>query len=282
MLLPRILTALVLLAALLPALITGNAMPFLAITLIMIAAAGWEWGRLNGLTLVPALGIGGVVFLACVMLWDTGWVGQVPAWLWWLTTGCWVLGGALALKAGPQGWPRLSKSLRLLLGTFILVVAWLALASAKLRGLDFILSALCVVWMADIAAYAAGRLFGRRKLAPAISPGKSWEGVMGGMVGVLLLAVVWLNVEVAIFGQSTSVFAVLWGRLGSLGLLVSLIFLCMLSVMGDLVESLVKRAVGAKDSSALLPGHGGVLDRVDALLPVLPAVMALASLAAAS
>lgn len=282
MLLPRILTALVLLAALLPALITGNAMPFLAITLIMIAAAGWEWGRLNGLTLVPALGIGGVVFLACVMLWDTGWVGQVPAWLWWLTTGCWVLGGALALKAGPQGWPRLSKSLRLLLGTFILVVAWLALASAKLRGLDFILSALCVVWMADIAAYAAGRLFGRRKLAPAISPGKSWEGVMGGMVGVLLLAVVWLNVEVAIFGQSTSVFAVLWGRLGSLGFLVSLVFLCMLSVMGDLVESLVKRAVGAKDSSALLPGHGGVLDRVDALLPVLPAVMALASLAAAS
>lgn len=282
MLLPRILTALVLLAALLPALITGNAMPFLAITLIMIAAAGWEWGRLNGLTLVPALGIGGVVFLACVMLWDTGWVGQVPAWLWWLTTGCWVLGGALALKAGPQGWPCLSKSLRLLLGTFILVVAWLALASAKLRGLDFILSALCVVWMADIAAYAAGRLFGRRKLAPAISPGKSWEGVMGGMVGVLLLAVVWLNVEVAIFGQSTSVFAVLWGRLGSLGFLVALVFLCMLSVMGDLVESLVKRAVGAKDSSALLPGHGGVLDRVDALLPVLPAVMALASLAAAS
>lgn len=282
MLLPRILTALVLLAALLPALITGNAMPFLAITLIMIAAAGWEWGRLNGLTLVPALGIGGLVFLACVMLWDTGWVGHVPAWLWWLTTGCWVLGGALALKAGPQGWPRLSKALRLLLGTFILVVAWLALASAKLRGLDFILSALCVVWMADVAAYAAGRLFGRRKLAPAISPGKSWEGVMGGMAGVLLLALVWLNVEAAIFGQTTSVFAVLWGRLGTVGFLVSLIFLCMLSVMGDLVESLVKRAVGAKDSSALLPGHGGVLDRVDALLPVLPAVMALASLAAAS
>lgn len=282
MLLPRILTALVLLAALLPALITGNAMPFLAITLIMIAAAGWEWGRLNGLTLVPALGIGAVVFLACVMLWDTGWVGHVPAWLWWLTTGCWVLGGALALKAGPQGWPRLSKALRLLLGTFILVVAWLALASAKLRGLDFILSALCVVWMADIAAYAAGRLFGRRKLAPAISPGKSWEGVMGGVAGVLVLALVWLNVEATIFGQSTSVFAVLLGRLGTVGFLVSLFFLCMLSVMGDLVESLVKRAVGAKDSSALLPGHGGVLDRVDALLPVLPAVMALASLAAVS
>jgi phosphatidate cytidylyltransferase len=282
MLLPRILTALVLLAALLPALITGNAMPFLAITLIMIAAAGWEWGRLNGLTLVPALGIGAVVFLACVMLWDTGWVGHVPAWLWWLTTGCWVLGGALALKAGPQGWPRLSQALRLLLGTFILVVAWLALASAKLRGLDFILSALCLVWMADIAAYAAGRLFGRRKLAPAISPGKSWEGVIGGVAGVMLLALVWLNVEVAVFGDSTSVFALLWSRLGPIGLLVSLAFLCMLSVMGDLVESLVKRAVGAKDSSALLPGHGGVLDRVDALLPVLPAVMALASLAAAS
>ena len=279
MLLPRILTALVLLAALLPALISGNPMPFLAITLIMIAAAGWEWGRLNGLSLGPALALGGVVFLSCVMLWDAGWVAKVPAWVWWLTTGCWVLGGALALKAGPQGWPRLSTAARLLLGAIMLVVAWLALASAKLRGLDFILSALCVVWMADVAAYAAGRLFGRRKLAPAISPGKSWEGVMGGMVGVLLLALVWLKIEAAVFGQSTSVFAVLLSRLGVLGLLVSLTFLCMLSVMGDLVESLVKRAVGAKDSSALLPGHGGVLDRVDALLPVLPAVMALASLA---
>ena len=133
--------------------------------------------------------------------------------------------------------------------------------------------------MADIAAYFGGRAFGRRKLAPSISPGKSWEGVWSGMVGVGLLSVGWMAAESAGFLVGPpSLFLVIRGNMGWMGLLLAIVFLCALSVMGDLVESLAKRAVGAKDSSRLLPGHGGVLDRVDALLPALPAAMALASL----
>ena len=134
--------------------------------------------------------------------------------------------------------------------------------------------------MADIAAYFGGRAFGRRKLAPTISPGKSWEGVWSGMAGVLLLA---LRVALAIDRVAAGRFAqplhaCCRARFGWLGLLLALVlFLAAMSVVGDLFESLVKRSAGAKDSSGLLPGHGGVLDRVDALLPVFPLALALAS-----
>jgi phosphatidate cytidylyltransferase len=139
-----------------------------------------------------------------------------------------------------------------------------------------VLSALCIVWVADIGAYFAGRNFGKRKLAPSISPGKTWEGVYGGLVGVALLAALWLLViDRALPVDGPSVFAQIESRLGVVGLIFGCAVLAGLSVVGDLFESLVKRAAGAKDSSRLLPGHGGVLDRIDALLPVLPAAMAL-------
>ncbi len=278
MLIPRVITALVLLALLLPALLAAAVWPFALLTLVMIGAAGWEWGRLNGIAQLPSLALGGLVAVVCAVAWQVGWAASPPSALWWLATACWVLGGAMALRAGPAAWPALSRPARVVLGTVVLCVAWLALAAAKARGLNFILSAFCVVWMADVAAYFGGRTFGKRKLAPAISPGKSWEGVWSGMCGVLLLGLVWLHFETAVFGSEGSVFHVL-RQLGWGGFVVGLVFLCTLSVMGDLVESLAKRAVGAKDSSHLLPGHGGVLDRVDALLPALPAVMALASIA---
>jgi len=134
-----------------------------------------------------------------------------------------------------------------------------------------------VVWMADIAAYFWGRAFGRNKLAPTISPGKSWEGAYGGVAGVQLLAVGWIAAEDHLDLGSASVFRLLQQAHGWGGLLLAALLLAALSVVGDLFESLVKRAAGAKDSSNLLPGHGGVLDRVDALLPVLPAAMALIS-----
>jgi phosphatidate cytidylyltransferase len=137
---------------------------------------------------------------------------------------------------------------------------------------------MCIVWAADVAAYFGGRALGRRKLAPSISPGKSWEGVWSGMLGALALAWAWIAVENVWSAAGPSVFSVLLARHGLVLLAVSLIALCALSVVGDLIESMAKRAVGAKDSSRLLPGHGGVLDRIDALLPVLPAVMALVSL----
>jgi phosphatidate cytidylyltransferase len=169
--------------------------------------------------------------------------------------------------------------LRLLLGLVLLWIGWLALAQARALSVNFVLSALCGVWMADIAAYAAGRAFGRRKLAPSISPGKSWEGVFGGMFGVVLLGVIWtLWIDRALPVDGPSLFSHLRQQFGWLGVVVAALALAALSVVGDLFESLVKRAAGAKDSSRLLPGHGGVLDRIDALLPVLPAAMALRSL----
>lgn len=278
MLLPRVITALVLMAVLLPALLAANPLPFAALMVVLIGAGGWEWGKLNGLGAVPALALGLATAMLCALAWWAGWAQQTPSAAWWLATACWVLGGSLALKHGPAAWPALSRPARLVIGTVVLVAAWLAMAAARTRGLNFILSAFCVVWMADIAAYFGGRAFGKHKLAPAISPGKSWEGVWSGMLGVGLLALGWIHFEAQVFGQAGSVFHLMQQRLGWSGLLLGLVFLCMLSVTGDLMESLAKRAVGAKDSSRLLPGHGGVLDRVDALLPVLPAVMALTSL----
>ena len=121
----------------------------------------------------------------------------------------------------------------------------------------------------------AGRTIGGPKLAPSISPGKSWEGVWGGMAGVLALCIAWLLLD----ATGESLYARLAAQHGLVVTLLSMVFLAALSVVGDLVESLVKRSAGAKDSSGLLPGHGGVLDRVDALLPTLPLAMMLASFA---
>jgi phosphatidate cytidylyltransferase len=132
--------------------------------------------------------------------------------------------------------------------------------------------------MADVAAYFGGKAFGRRKLAVAISPGKSWEGVWSGMVGVLLLSLFWVWLDGHAPVDGPSLYTRLYSTLGLLAMAPALLALCALSVVGDLIESLVKRAAGAKDSSRLLPGHGGVLDRVDALLPVLPAALALITL----
>lgn len=278
MLLQRVITALVLLALLLPALLADSLLPFAGLTLLMLGAAGWEWGRLNGLAPSGAMAMGAVVALTCAAAWWAGWAVAAPSAVWWFACACWAFGGALALRAGPSAWPGLPRGARVLLGWLVLSVAWLALAAAKQRGLGFILSALCLVWAADIAAYFGGKAFGRRKLAPSISPGKSWEGVWSGMLGVALLAWAWITLEARWPVIAPSVFATLLASHGLALLVVAIAALCALSVVGDLMESLAKRAVGAKDSSRLLPGHGGVLDRIDALLPTLPAVMALASL----
>jgi len=136
----------------------------------------------------------------------------------------------------------------------------------------------CLVWAADIAAYFGGKAFGKRKLAPAISPGKSWEGVWSGMTGVLVLSAGWIAMDRSWAVDSASLYTRLDERYGVIGLMLVLIFLAAMSVVGDLVESLVKRSAGAKDSSGLLPGHGGVLDRIDALLPVLPLALAMSSI----
>lgn len=275
MLRQRVITALVLVSIMLAALSAGSAWPFAVLTLVMIAAAGWEWGRLNQSGGPLALAMGVVLACAGALALAAGWTAQAPAAIWWLTLGLWVASGWLALRAGPTAWPQLPRLARWSLGLAALWAAWLSVAQARSVGINFLLSVLCLVWMADVAAYFGGRAFGRRKLAPSISPGKSWEGVWSGMLGVLVLAAFWIWLDTRGGFDGPSVYTRLWQSLGGLGMLVALLSLCALSVVGDLVESLVKRAAGAKDSSRLLPGHGGVLDRVDALLPVVPAALAL-------
>ncbi len=207
-----------------------------------------------------------------------GWSDRAPPLLWWLTLVLWLVAGSVALRSGPKAWPQLPRVARCAVGLLALWAAWLALTQARAIGINFMLSLLCLVWMADVAAYFGGRAFGKRKLAPSISPGKSWEGVWSGMVGVLLLAAFWIWLDRVMGYEGSSLYSRLRASLGIGGMTLALLALCGFSVMGDLIESLVKRAAGAKDSSQLLPGHGGVLDRVDALLPVLPAALALVTL----
>jgi phosphatidate cytidylyltransferase len=277
MLKQRVITALVLLAVLLPTLFARAAWPFALLTLLGFSAAGWEWSRLNGaagsaIALAVALGA------ACAAAFWAGWGAAAPAAAWWGATLVWVLGGAWLLRSGTVAWPQLPKGLRIAIGLVLLWTAWLALVNAKAIGVNFILSVFCLVWAADIAAYFGGRAFGRRKLAPSISPGKSWEGVWSGMVGALLLAVLWLLVERALAVDSKSLYDALRDRFNVVVIALGVMFLAAMSVVGDLFESLVKRSAGAKDSSRLLPGHGGVLDRIDALLPVFPIALAMASI----
>ncbi len=277
MLRQRVITAVVLLALLLPALFAAASWPFALLTLAMICAAGWEWGRLNGLAPLSALGVAAAVLLLSLLISRQHLPVAEQALPWRLTALAWALAGGLALKLGPEAWPKLPLATRWLLGIALLAAGWNALTAARGIGINFLLSAMALVWTADIAAYFGGRRFGRRKLAPSISPGKSWEGAVSGVAGVVLLALLWLWLDAHLAVDSASVFSRL-KQLGGIGtLLVGCAALAALSVVGDLFESLVKRAAGAKDSSALLPGHGGVLDRIDALLPVLPAAMAVAT-----
>jgi phosphatidate cytidylyltransferase len=196
----------------------------------------------------------------------------------WLVVGSfWIGVGAWLISRGVQGWGSIPKWWRVSIGLLLLSFAWLAVVQARLVGINFLLSLLVTVWVADIGAYFAGRRFGKKKLAVRISPGKSWEGVYGGVAAVLLLAVAWSLWSP--LDDSPSVYAKLLGGQGWLMVLLGALLMVAMSVVGDLVESLVKRSAGMKDSSALLPGHGGVLDRVDALLPTLPLGMMLYSLA---
>ncbi len=277
MLKQRVITALVLMAFLLPALFAASAWPFALLSLVLMAAAGWEWGRLNGAG-AASVPMGLLLAVLCAAALWAGWAAAPPALVWWAATAVWVLGGAFVLRGGPAAWPLVPRALRWAGGLALLWTAWLALAHAKSLGINFILSVFCLVWAADIAAYFGGRAFGKRKLAPAISPGKSWEGVWSGMAGALVLAGLWLLADGAWLMDSASLYTLVAARFSLAGLALVVVFLAAMSVVGDLFESLVKRSAGAKDSSGLLPGHGGVLDRVDALLPAFPLALAWVSL----
>jgi phosphatidate cytidylyltransferase len=294
MLKQRVITALVLLAIVLPALFYKTATPFCAVALLLIGAGAWEWGRLNALGPTASVGLAMFCVLLCGLAWYAGWLDKPLPWLWAAAGAAWVLAGGWLLRNGVIGWPRIPAALRVSGGLLALCLAWLAVAQARVVGINFLLSVLLLVWVADIFAYFAGRTFGGRfskgKLAPSISPGKSWEGVWGGMAGVVVVSLVWLSLGGAMgpgaagsgSGAGVPAGQTLYSRLaehhGIAMMLLAVVFLSAMSVVGDLVESLVKRSAGVKDSSGLLPGHGGVLDRVDALLPTLPLAMMLAAL----
>ena len=278
MLRQRVITALILVALLLPTLLTSSVVPFSLFALVLAVAGAWEWARLNGLSGYRAYGYAALVLAAAAatLMVDGLLLRSGLGWVW--LSVMWVVLCCLLLPQGPQGWGRLPAGFRLVIGLVVMFSTWLALTHARGVGVNFLLSVMCLVWASDVSAYFAGHRWGRRRLAPTISPGKTWEGVAGACTGVLLLGLLWMAAERHLVLGEPSIFGRALRDFGGLGLVVVVTVLVALGVVGDLFESMIKRVVGAKDSSQLLPGHGGVLDRVDALLPVLPAAMAVLAL----
>jgi len=281
MLKQRIITALIMLGVLLYATLHPSPLPFIGVTLVLVACGAWEWARLNQYGAVPSVLSGLACALLCAGIWLAGGATMHFHVLWTVTGSAWVLLGAWLLRFGTPAWRAIPRPLRWLGGPWVMAVAWLAAMQARLIGINFLFSVLVLVWAADVFAYFTGRALGgrffRNKLAPSISPGKTWEGALGGLLGVLLCAWGWMQMEAHYSVDSASLYSRLYAMGGPM-LLLSVVFLCAMSVVGDLLESLFKRAAGVKDSSQLLPGHGGVLDRLDALLPTLPLTMMLLEL----
>ena len=237
MLKQRIITALVLLLVLLPALFYPSPEPFSVLVLLLIAAGAWEWGRLNSCSQTVALLGALICLLLCGLSWSLGLLYRPVPMVWSVAGGLWVLLGGALLRKGPPFWPSIPPGLRWSAGLGALWVTWLAVVQARVIGINLLLSMLVLVWVADIAAYFAGKAFGGRfsaaKLAPSISPGKSWEGVWGGMLGVVALALAWRWAD-----QVWQLPPSLYSRLGTQGvwfLLLSVLFLAAMSVVGDLV-----------------------------------------------
>ncbi|THU03745.1 phosphatidate cytidylyltransferase [Lampropedia puyangensis] len=285
MLKQRVITAIVLLVVVLACLFAPWDWPLTSLVTVALSVAAWEWARLNGFSGTPAAAIGVVFGVACAMAALNG-VPEVtkPSLFWLVFCMAWLVGAVLVLRGGLAGWNALPRGLRLIAGLAVFAVAWVALLRAFELGINYLLSLMALVWMADVGAYFAGKAFGMklfsRKLAPTVSPGKSWEGVIGGIVGVLLLASLWLWLDQSLAQDWGRSFYGVVRQQGVSMLVVVCIALVGMSVLGDLLESLVKRAAGVKDSSAILPGHGGVLDRIDGLLPVMPMGMLVLALVA--
>ncbi|SAI71174.1 phosphatidate cytidylyltransferase [Bordetella ansorpii] len=276
----RILTAIVLLAILAGALASDQPMWFLSLLALATACAAWEWLRLTlpqelPRATAPATGILlFVVMLGTAGLWVQGGDLALPlqrfvsavlapasALVWLVFAAGAVVKGRADAPPGNMGWS-LFAPLALLTGWAVLALMYLA------YGGMFVVSLLALVWVADIAAYFAGRALGRHKLAPRVSPGKTIEGAVAGVAG----AVVWILLSALWQGTFGALLVERWTVWGAIPLAA---LLGMIAIMGDLFESLLKRRAGRKDSSSLLPGHGGVYDRIDAIIPVMPVALLL-------
>jgi len=256
------------LAVLLPVLFFGTAVEVLALSAVFFGAACWEGLRLFGHKLIiPA---------ACIWTGLYVWLGYtgIPAQfmlVWLLGVLAWVIRFIPSLKFGLPATGSGNVSNRLYSAMYLVSVmaCFLAMLVFQRHSAMYLLSVMVIVWVADIGAYFFGKVFGKRKLAPTISPGKSWEGALGGWISVLVLGA--LSTQISFFADTFSV--TVQQRWGWSGLGLALSALSAASVCGDLVESQLKRRAQMKDSSNLLPGHGGVLDRIDSLIPVLPLAM---------
>lgn len=236
---------------------------WLAAAAAMVFLTGlWEWLRLAGIdglprTILLALNL----LLMVLMVWADAGNGALYPLAALIGIAGWVLAlGWLRFPGAGAGNESGGRIAKLLAGSWAVIPAWAALVLLHMgsdNGPRWLLAALATVWAADTGAYFAGRAFGRHKLAPTISPNKTWEGVAGGMLGGVAAAIG--------FGLLAGISATQLPWLAVVALVTTLV-----SVEGDLVESLLKRQAGAKDSGTLIPGHGGVLDRIDGVLAALP------------
>ncbi len=270
MLKTRVITALALLGVFLPVLWFAPLIYLGALIALVITLAAWEWWRL----LFPENHPRAISYAGLCLLNLVAWLmyADVVAvqFLLWLTLAFWLLIVPIIMKQSLElnlfkwRWPLA------IAGLFILPACWFALMHLRAVSMSLFLSVLVLVWAADIGAYFTGKAFGKHKLAVRLSPGKSIEGAVGGLILVLVIAL--LSVTALADHPLTGVnfFALLEHSWGWLGMIVIVTVCVGMSIQGDLFESQLKRIAGVKDSSSLLPGHGGVLDRIDALLPVLP------------
>lgn len=257
MLKTRVITALLLAAGLLVVLFFVPAGVATIAFGLAAALAAWEWAGLMKVDRAGRWLYAGFILVCCLAAW------YQPAFafpkLWLLASAFWLLLAPLWLRFR---WRLASNDiLGYGVGWILVVPTWAAMTGLYAHSPWLLLAAMALVWVADIAAYFSGRAWGRHKLAPAISPGKTWEGAGGAVVAVLLYGAV-----VAIATDHLPDGSALLLGLGALVLLTAI------SIVGDLFESLIKRQAEVKDSSQLLPGHGGVLDRIDSLTATLPLV----------
>jgi len=253
----RIITAAVLIALLLVVLLWLPPFATMIAMTAAVLAGAWEWSAFLRLQSVPAR-IGYVLVIAACLpvLWQLTMAEParllllIVALIWWVVALLWVVFAPRRAAA----WSAACA------GILALVPAWVALVRLRVdvpRGEQWVLFALCLVWAADVGAYFAGRTFGRVKLAPQVSPGKTWEGVLGGLVLAALVALVGSR----------------WFAVPMLQLVPLCLAVVAFSIVGDLTESLLKRFAGLKDSGTLFPGHGGVMDRIDSLTSALPLLL---------
>ena len=258
----RVLTALIMTPLAIAAVLLLPTPWLTALAAVVVLVALWEWLRLAGVDDGVAQGVLLVANLALMVA--LGWASRTSAGFNWVLLQLMVVLGLLWWLASIAWLGRFSfdsKTAKLAAGTLALVPAWCAMAvihGDQPHGHRWLLAALAIVWAADTGAYFAGRKFGRRKLAPRISPNKTIEGLLGGVVAGIVAGLC-----VALLAGAAP------AQLPAVALVA--LFTVLFSVVGDLFESLLKRQRGVKDSSNLIPGHGGLLDRVDGVIAGLPA-----------